>query len=64
MNTHNFVVYLAVGRVDLRGAVDRLSAIVAQVLKMDPSCGALFLKDCRTSTRLVSRCLLSSRRSS
>lgn len=38
-----FVVYLAVGRVDLRGAVDRLSAVAAEVLKMDPGSGALFL---------------------
>lgn len=39
----DFVVYMAIGRVDLRGAVDRLSAIAREVLRMDPDCGALFL---------------------
>lgn len=43
MMGRDFVVYLAVGPVDLRAAVDRLSGIVAQVLSMDPSSGALFL---------------------
>ncbi len=43
MIAQDFVVYLAYGRVDLRGSVDRLSAITREVLKLDPDCGALFL---------------------
>jgi len=45
-------VYLAVGRVDLRGAFDRLAAITRNVLQMDPASGALFLFANRARNRL------------
>jgi transposase len=39
----HIAVYLAVGRVDLRGAFDRLAAVTREVLRLAPNSGALFI---------------------
>jgi transposase len=52
MTPTRVVMYLAVGRIDLRGSFGRLASVVRQVLQQDPMSGAVFLFVNRAGNRI------------